>query len=160
MSIVNIDILSVSSSAKYNVGQIFRDDVNHKTYKYVKYNDGTANLDLVSGDVVTYVDDSGYGASTVTADATDASGKNIGAGVCVSTVTTDGDYMWIQITGIASLNVNIGGTLSDGDALTAELAADKGLTLAKEADTGADYVHVCAIASDDTADEIICMFPE
>ena len=159
MSVVNIDITSVNADPQYGVGSIYRNDAIGRTYKYVKYSKLGA-LDLVSGDVVTYVDDSGYAASTVTADASVASGKNIGAGVCMGTVTADALYFWVQITGAATLNVNIGGTLSDGDPLTAELAPDKGLTLALEADTGADYVHVCAIAADDTADEIICMFPE
>lgn len=159
MSVVNIDITSVNLDAQYAVGQIYRNDVIGKTYKYVKYSK-LDSLNLVSGDVVTYVDDSGYAASTVTADGSAATGKNIGAGVCAGTVTADAQYFWVQITGAASINVNIGGTLSDGDPLTAEAAADKGLTLAKEADSGADYVHVCALAVDDTADEIVCMFPE
>ncbi len=159
MSIVNIDITSVNLAPQYNVGQIYRNDAIGKTYKYVKYSK-LGGLDLVAGDVVTYVDDTGYGASTVTADASVASGKNIGAGVSAGTVTADLQYFWVQITGGVTINTNIGGSLSDGDPLTAEAAPDKGLTLALEADTGADYVHVCAIAVDDTADEIICMFPE
>lgn len=160
MSIVNIDINSVNTDAQYAVGQIFRDDVNHKTYKYVKYNDGTENLDLVAGDVVTYVDDSGYAAATVTADDSDATGKNMGAGVAVTTVTVDASYFWIQIKGGVILTQAIAGSGNDGDLLTAEAGGNKALTLAKEADTGADYVHVCAITVDITGKEIICAFPE
>ncbi len=159
MSIVNIDITSVNLAAQYNVGQIYRNDAIGKTYKYVKYSK-LDSLNLVAGDCVSYVDDSGYAASTVTADSSAASGKNIGAGVCQGTVTADLQYFWVQIKGAATLNVNVGGSLSDGDPLTAEAAPDKSLTLALEADTGADYVTVVAISVDDTADEIICMFPE
>jgi len=56
--------------------------------------------------------------------------------------------------------VDIGGAGSDGDQLTAVGAADKGLTLALDAGAAADSVGVCAIIVDETADEIICMFPE
>lgn len=131
----------------------------NKWYKFVKYDEGTAALDIAAGDVVTYVDDSGYAANTVTADASDATGKNIGAGVAQAAVTVDGSYFWVQIKGRAVLNTAIGGSGSDGDPLTAEAAADKALTLAAEADTGADYVSVVAIAVDYDAKEIICDFP-
>ena len=130
-----------------------------KCYKFVQYDEGTAALDLAAGDVVTYVDDSGYAANTVTADASDATGKNIGAGVAVAAVTVDASRFWVQIKGAATLNTAIGGSGSDGDPLTAEAAADKALTLAAEADTGADYVTVVAIAVDYDAKEIICDFP-
>ena len=156
MSIVNIDITSVNTDAQYAVGQIFRDDVNHKAYKYVKYDDGTANLDLAAGDVVYYVDDSGYGASTVTADVTDSTGQEIGAGVAVAAVTVDASYFWVQIKGFAAVAVAIA-VAGDGEPLTATAAADKALTLAVE---GAGVLdHVCAIAIDATAKEIICDFP-
>lgn len=159
MSVVNIDITSVNTDAQYAVGQIYRNDAIGKTYKYVKY-DKLDSLDLVAGDCVSYVDDTGYAASTVTADSSAATGKNIGAGVSAGTVTADNQYFWIQIKGAATLNVNVGGSLSDGDPLTAEAAPDKSLTLALEVDSGGDYVFVCAVSVDDTADEIICMFPE
>lgn len=131
----------------------------NKCYKFVLYDHGTATLDLVAGDVVYYVDDTGYGASTVTADASDASGAEIGAGVSMATVTEDGSYFWVQIKGPATLAVAIGGSAGDGDPLTATGAADKALTKAAEADSAATYKHVCAVAVDASAGEIICDFP-
>jgi len=153
-----VDITSVSTTPDHGLGQIPMAS-NGKIYKYVLYNDGTANLDLVAGDVVIYVDDSGYSANTVTADVSDSTGVEIGAGVVVTTVTVDASYMWIQIKGAATLSLDPGGSVGDGDALTAVAAADKALTLALEADTAAKYVSVVAIAVDDTAKEIICDFP-
>lgn len=130
-----------------------------KVYKYVLYAEGTGALDLVSGDVVYYVDDTGYGASTVTADVSDATGQEIGAGVCGATVTLDGSYFWVQIKGAATCAVTLGGTPGDGDPLTCVGAADKALTKAAESDTAAVYKPVVAIAVDASANEIICDFP-
>lgn len=132
---------------------------NGKCYKFFVYDDGTDTLDLAAGDVVYYVDDTGYGASTVTADASDASGQEIGAGVAVAAVTEDGAGFWAQIKGAATLAVALGGSAGDGDPLTATGAADKALTKAAEADSTAVYKPVVAIAVDATAKEIICDFP-
>lgn len=140
------------------VGALFKDGAM-KIYKYVIYNDGTGNLDLAAGDVVYYVDDSGYGSATVTADVSDASGAEIGAGVACAAVTDDGSYFWVQIKGPATLAVALGGSAGDGDPLTAVGAADKALTKAAEADSAATYKHVCGVAVDASAKEIICDFP-
>lgn len=147
----------VDTTDKEGVGKHRYED--GKWYKYVLYDDGTANLDLAAGDVVYYVDDTGYGAHTVTADASDSTGAEIGAGVAVAAVTADASYFWIQIQGAATLAVALGGSAGDGAPLTATGAADKALTLAAEADSTADYVHVCGVAVDATAKEIICDFP-
>lgn len=139
------------------LGDVFFGSGN-KVYKFVQYNQ-LGSLDLAAGDVVTYTDDSGYAASDVTADASAASGQNIGAGVAQAAVTADGVYFWVQIKGRAVINVALGGSAADGDPLTAEGAADKGLTRAIEADSTGVYKPVCAIAVDATAKEIICDFP-
>ena len=131
----------------------------NKWYKFVKYNDGTANLDLAAGDVVYYVDDTGYGTHTVTADVSDSSGQEIGAGVAQAAVTVDGSYFWVQIKGAATVAVALGGSAADGDPLTCVGAADKGLTRAIEADSTGVYKPVVAIAVDADQKEIICDFP-
>ena len=148
----------VSTTASHTVGSHFL-DYNGKMYKYVLYAEGTGALDLAAGDVVYYVDDTGYGASTVTADASDSTGAEIGAGVAVAAVTTDASYFWIQIKGAATLAVALGGSAGDGDPLTATAAADKALTKAAEADTAATYVSVVAYAVDASAKEVLCDFP-
>jgi hypothetical protein len=131
-----------------------------KMYKFVLYDEGTGALDLAAGDVVYYVDDTGYGAHTVTADVSDATGQELGAGVVVATtVDTDGSYFWIQIKGAATVNQTIGGTPADGDPLTCVGASDKALTKAAESDTAAVYKPVVAYAVDASAKEIICDFP-
>lgn len=141
-----------------SVGDIFFGEAN-KIYKFVKYTDGTANLDLAVGDVVYYVDDTGYGTSTVTADVSDSTGQEIGAGVAMAVVTLDESYFWIQIKGPATTAVALGGSAGDGDPLTCVGAADKALTKAAEADSTGVYKPVVAIAVDATAQEIICDFP-
>lgn len=130
-----------------------------KVYKFVKYNDGTANLDLAAGDVVYYVDDTGYAAHTVTADASDSTGQEIGAGVATCAVTVDGDYFWVQIKGFATVTETLGGSAGDGDPLTATGAADKALTKAAEADSTGVYKPVVAFAVDASDKQIICDFP-
>lgn len=131
----------------------------NKCYKFVIYAEGTGALDLAAGDVVYYVDDTGYGSHTVTADVSDASGQEIGAGVATAAVTADGTYFWIQIKGAATLSTALGGSAGDGDPLTCVGAADKALTKAAESDTAAVYKPVVAFAVDATAKEIICDFP-
>lgn len=161
MFITGIDPTEVwtsSETAEFSLGAI---GMNHdgKIYKFVTYNDGTGALDLVAGDVVYYVDDSGYGANTVTADVSDATGQELGAGVVGAAVTADGDKFWVQIKGAATVTETIGGTPGDGDPLTCVGAADKALTKAAESDTAAVYKPVVAFAADASAKEIICDFP-
>lgn len=140
------------------LGDVFYGSGN-KIYKFVQYAEGTGALDLAVGDVVYYVDDTGYGAHTVTADVSDATGQEIGAGVAAAAVTANGSYFWVQIKGAATLAVAIGGSAGNGDPLTCVGAADKALTKAAESDTAAVYKPVVAIAVDATAKEIICDFP-
>jgi len=161
MFMIGIDINSVSTTAQYTpgtIGAVF-DDGFYKVYKYVKYSDGTANLDLAAGDVVYYVDDTGYGTHTVTADVSDATGQEIGAGVVVAAVTEDASYFWVQIKGAATVTEALGGSAGDGDPLTCVGASDKALTKAAEADSTGVYKPVVAFAVDASAKEIICDFP-
>ena len=118
-----------------------------KRYKYLKYNDGTANLALAVGDMAFYVDDTGYEANTVETDNSDASGQPIGAGAaCVA--ATDGQYLWFQTYGICTLSTSLGGSAGDGDPLTVKGASDEALTKAAEADSTGVYKDVCATAID------------
>ena len=151
----------VSTTREFALGTIAAnwEDGAFKVYKYVKYSDGTGNLDLAAGDVVYYVDDSGYGANTVTADVSDSTGAEIGAGVVQAAVTDDNSYIWVQIKGPATVTETLGGSAGDGDPLTCVGAADKALTKAAEADSTGVYKAVVAIAVDATAKEIICDFP-
>lgn len=133
--------------------------IGSKVYKFVKYVEGTGALDVVAGDVVYYVDVTGYSAGTVTADVSDATGQEIGAGVVQAAVTATNTYMWVQIKGFATLAVALGGAAGDGDPLTCVGAADKALTKAAESDTAAVYKPVVAWAMDASDKEVICDFP-
>lgn len=161
MWITGINPTAVSTTREYALGTIGANWSSgaFKIYKYVKYNDGTANLDLAAGDVVYYVDDTGYGTNTVTADVSDSTGAEIGAGVVPATVTDDSSYFWIQIKGPATVSVTPEGSAGDGDPLTCVGAGDKALTKAAEADSTGVYKYVCAVAVDASAKEIICDFP-
>lgn len=101
-------LTAVDTVAKDGLGEIRRE--GNKTYKYVKYDDGTANLDVLAGDVVAYLD---YDANSVTADMSDSNG--IPAGVIVAAAITETDrYVWIQIKGAAALAVDVtGGAVND-----------------------------------------------
>ena len=133
--------------------------VQNKAYKLVKYAEGTGTLDLAVGDVVYYVDDTGYEAHTVTADVSDSTGQEIGAGVAMAAVTATNTYFWVQIKGVSTLAVALGGSAGDGDPLTCVGAADKALTKAAESDTAAVYKPVVAIAIDASAKVVLCDFP-
>ena len=127
-----------------------------KEYKLVLYDEGTGALDLAAGDLVVYTDVTGYDTSTVTADVSDVAGTLIPAGiVAATTVDTDGTYFYIQISGPATANQTLGGSAGDGAPLQA--GADKTLTLAAEAGSGAPD-HVCAYAVDASAKTIACRF--
>lgn len=158
MFITGIDTSKVSTAPEFRLGTLGM-TYDGKIWKYVTYDEGTGALDLAAGDVVYYVDDTGYGGNVVTADVSDATGAEIGAGVAPAAVTADASCFWIQIKGAATLSTALGGSAGDGDPLTAVGAADKALTKAAEADTAATYVSVVAIAVDASAKEIICDFP-
>jgi hypothetical protein len=153
----NGDIQAVQEGKTPALGTVVFD--RGKWYKFVKYAEGTGALDLASGDVVYYVDDTGYSAHTVSADVSDAAGQEIGAGVAQAAVTVTASYFWVQIKGGATIAVAIGGSAGDGDPLTCVGAADKALTKAAESDTAAVYKPVVAFAIDASAKEIYCDFP-
>lgn len=157
-TLIGVNVAQVDTEQAFTLGTIYS-DYSGKEYKYVTYAEGTGAFDLASGDVVYYVDDTGYGASTVTADVSDATGAELGAGVAPAAVTADGSFFWAQISGPATCAVALGGTAGDGDPLTCVGAADKALTKAAESDTAAVYKAVCAYAVDASAKEIICAFP-
>lgn len=122
----------------------------NKVYKFVQYSEEAAAVDGVAGEVAYYVADTGYGASQVTSDLS-ASSEN-GAGV-LQAAMSDGEYGWIQIKGAATLTINLTAG-ADGDPLTPTGSADGTLDV-----SAAVTDHVCAIAVDASADEIICDFP-
>jgi len=122
----------------------------NKVYKFVQYSEEAAAVDGVAGEVAYYVADTGYGASQVTSDLSASS--EIGAGVLQATMS-DNEYGWIQIKGGATLSIALTAG-ADGDPLTPTGSADGTLDVSALATD-----HVCAIAVDASANEIICDFP-
>lgn len=148
MNLVGIDVTTAASTTPRYTPGIIHEAYDGKRYKYVKYSNGTADLTLAVGDMLFYVDDTGFDAHTVEADNSDASGQPIGAGAACVAVTTDLSYLWIQTYGNCTLAVALGGSAGDGDPLTVKGAADKALTKAAEADSTGVYKDVCAVAID------------
>jgi hypothetical protein len=123
-----------------------------KVYKFIQYDEATAAVDGVAGEVAYYVADTGYGASVVTSDLSDS--DEIGAGVLQASLSQD-EYGWIQIKGGATLSIALTAG-ADGDILTPTGAGDG--TLDVNVATAAS-THICAFAVDADQNEIICDFP-
>ncbi|KKK64482.1 hypothetical protein LCGC14_2983750, partial [marine sediment metagenome] len=120
---------------------------NKKWYKWVKYDDGTANLDIVAGDFLNYLAATGYNLDTVVADTADADSTTpFGAGVAVAAVTVTATYMWIQIKGLVTLSLDPTGTPADSNALVPS-ATNKAMAIA----TSSDVEHICGHTIDDSA---------
>lgn len=119
---------------------------NGKWYKWVLYDDGTANLDIVAGDFLMYLASTGYGLGTVVADTDDADATTpFGAGVAVAAVTVTATYMWMQIKGIVTLSIDPSGTPADSNALVP--GADKTMAIA----TASDVEHLCGHTINDAS---------
>ena len=147
---VGIEETTVFDSADFKLGQIGMNDGSNNVYKFVRYDTGAGSVAAVSGQVAYYYLASGYDAHKVTSDVSDS--VNIGAGVLKS-APTDGQYCWIQIKGPATLSIALTAG-ADGNALTVVGTTDGTL------DVSAAYTdHVCAIADDISAKEIVCDFP-
>src|SRR3990167_5123208 len=113
-------LTDVDTSDKEGVGTLRYE--NGKLYKYVKYDDGTDNLDLVSGDVVGYLAASN---TSVTADVTDMDAQPVMAGVVGATITLTDSYIWIQIAGPVTLSATVTGTTPDAGDIINMSATDK-----------------------------------
>ncbi len=128
---------------------------NGRWYKWVKYDDGTANLDIVAGDFLNYKASTGYADNVVVADTADADTTTpFGAGVAVAAVTVTNTFMWIQIMGLVTLSLDPTGTPGDSNALTPS-ATDKALAIA----TSSDVEHICGHTTDDANKVAVLMCP-
>tara|TARA_R100001244_G_scaffold55425_1_gene47537 strand:- start:716 stop:1222 length:507 start_codon:yes stop_codon:yes gene_type:complete len=134
----------------------FRDvgstDYGSAFFKYVKYDTGTGPVAALANYVAYYYLVTGYKRSEVSMDRTDAT-PALGAGVLHS-APTNGQYIWIQVTGVATLGIALTAG-ADGNALTAVGAGADGTLDVSNAVTD----QICAVATDISAYEIICMFP-
>ena len=150
---IGLDITATDTVAAFKAGTVFDDvgtDGPAKSYKYVKYDTGAGGVAAVAGQIAYYYLAGGTQDSIVTSDLSDS--VNIGAGV-LNSAPTDGQYCWVQISGPATLSIALTAG-ADGNALTPLGATDGTLDVSSLVTN-----HVCAIADDISAKEIICTFP-
>lgn len=122
------------------VGTVMIDGATGKKYRYVQVEDAN----LAAGDVVEYADATG---NEVTKDV--SGGASVGrgfAGVAVNTVT-DGNYAWVQVSGLASCKVLKNTAVAAGNRV--KTGSADGCVAAYAATTGSeDYSFGTAIAAD------------
>ena len=151
-AILGIDVTAQSTTPEFVPGSLgaVTDSNGTKLYKYLKYDDASAGVSGVLGEVAYYHTLDGYKLHTCTSDLSDS--IEIGAGVIQATIATD-TYGWFQIKGAATLSIALTAG-ADGDPLTPTGSADGTLDV-----SGAVTDNVCAIAGDISDKEIICDFP-
>ena len=151
-AILGIDVTAQSTTPEFLPGQLgaVTDSNGTKLYKYLKYDDASAGVSGVLGEVAYYHTLDGYKLHTCTSDLSDS--IEIGAGVIQATIATE-TYGWFQIKGAATLSIALTAG-ADGDPLTPSGSADGTLDV-----SGAVTDNVCAIAGDISDKEIICDFP-
>jgi hypothetical protein len=151
-AVLGIDVTAQSTTPEFIPGQlgVVTDSNGTKIYKYLKYDDGTAAVDGVAGEVAYYYTLDGYKNHVCSSDLSDS--IEIGAGVIQANIATE-TYGWFQIKGAATLTIALTAG-ADGDPLTPTGAADGTLDVSSAATD-----NVCAIAGDISDKEIICDFP-
>lgn len=114
--VVRAPLTSNSATALVEPGCVWYNEAGDKAYKYVLVEDAN----LAKGDVVEYSDVTGY---EVTKDR--AGGSSLGrfvAGVAITTIT-DGQYGWIQVSGVNEY-VKTDGGVALGDRLVPHASSD------------------------------------
>lgn len=114
--IVKAPLFSNDATAQVEAGSLWFDEAGDKAYRYVLVED--ANLS--KGDVVEFSDVTGY---EVTKDR--VGGSSLGrfvAGVAITTIT-DGQYGWIQVSGVNNY-VKTDGGVALGDRLVPHASSD------------------------------------
>ena len=151
-AILGIDVTAQSTTPEFIPGQlgVVTGSTGTKIYKYLKYDDGTAAVDGVAGEVAYYYTLDGYKNHVCSSDLSDS--IEIGAGVIQANIATE-TYGWFQIKGAATLSIALTAG-ADGDPLTPTGSADGTLDVSSAATD-----NVCAIAGDISDKEIICDFP-
>ena len=125
-AILGIDVTAQSTTPEFIPGQlgVVTGSTGTKIYKYLKYDDASAGVSGVLGEVAYYHTLDGYKLHTCTSDLSDS--IEIGAGVIQATIATE-TYGWFQIKGAATLSIALTAG-ADGDPLTPTGAGDGTLT--------------------------------
>lgn len=114
--IVRAPLTSNSATALVEPGCVWYNEAGDKAYKYVLVEDAN----IAKGDVVEYSDTTGY---EVSKDR--SGGSSLGrfvAGVAITTIT-DGQYGWIQVSGVNEY-VKTDGGVALGDRLVPHASTD------------------------------------
>ena len=150
-AVLGIDVTAQSTTPEFIPGQlgVVTGSTGTKIYKYLKYDDASAAVDGVAGEVAYYHTLDGYKNHTCTSDLSDS--VEIGAGVIQANIATE-TFGWFQIKGAATLTIALTAG-ADGDPLTPTGSADGTLDVSSAATD-----NVCAIAGDISDKEIICDF--
>ena len=125
-AVLGVDVTAQSTTPEFVPGSLgaVTDSNGTKLYKYLKYDDASAGVSGVLGEVAYYHTLDGYKLHTCTSDLSDS--IEIGAGVIQATIATD-TYGWFQIKGAATLSIALTAG-ADGDPLTPTGTADGTLT--------------------------------
>ena len=125
-AVLGIDVTAQSTTPEFVPGSFgaVPDSNGTKIYKYLKYDDASAGVSGVAGEVAYYHTLDGYKLHTCTSDLSDS--IEIGAGVIQATIATE-VYGWFQIKGHALLTIALTAG-ADGDPLTPTGAGDGTLT--------------------------------
>ena len=150
-AILGVDVTAQSTTPEFVPGSLgaVTDSTGTKMYKYLKYDDASAAVSGVAGEVAYYHTLDGYKLNTCTSDLSDS--VEIGAGVIQANIATE-TFGWFQIKGHALLTIALTAG-ADGDPLTPTGSADGTLDVSSAATD-----NVCAIAGDISDKEIICDF--
>ncbi len=149
LTMVYADADAAKAAGAPSVGTVYEGEKG-KFYKFVIYDEATAATDGVAGEVAYYVAATGYAANTVTSDLSDS--DEVGAGVLQANMS-DGELGWIQIKGQATLSIAFTAE-TDGANMTPTGSADGTLDVA-----GLATDHICGVAGDASAKELLCDFP-
>lgn len=151
---IGIDLTSIDTTKKFALGTVVQYE-GGKSYKYIQYENGTAAVAGVAGEVA-YIASVAIGDATgniVTSDISDCNTVPIGAGVLQASLT-DGAFGWVQVTGAATLSIALTAG-ADGDPLTPTGAGDGTLDVVI---TTVALSDICAYAIDVSAKIIMCKF--
>lgn len=113
-------VTAVRTSAQgplYALGQYREED--GKGYRYVQYDNGTANITMAAGLLLYQVGSTDW---VVTHDVSDTD-RNLVAGVA-SAVIADSGYGWMQVFGQCTVTTNGDDDIAKGDAVIASAAGD------------------------------------
>ena len=140
-------LTEILTSDVEGLGTIRRE--GNKTYKFIKYNNGTVNTEGLAGHFVTYFGIAGHDNSEVTFDHSDGT---VGAGVLVAALQ-DGNFGWIQIGGAATLLVSLTAG-ANGNGLTIVGAANGTLDVSALVSD-----HLVAVVIDAALEKVLLFCP-